>query len=177
MLVAGPDENMDRLELIFNGAIASARKSIDIMTPYFLPSRDMLAALKSAALKGVNVRVFLPARSNLRSVDWATRNLLWELLQWNVNIFYQAPPFCHAKLFTVDHRYSIVGSANLDPRSLRLNFELCVEMFDVAIAEIISEQCDRAVLDSEIVTLAGMESRSLPARLRDALFWLLSPYL
>ncbi len=177
ILVDGPDENMERLELVLIGAITTAKQSIDIMTPYFLPTRDMLAALKSAALKGVRVRVVLPGRSNLRFVDWATRNLLWELLQWGVLVFYQPLPFAHTKLFTVDGQYSIVGSANLDPRSLRLNFELCLEVFDVGLAAELGDHVDAALTHAHPVTLAEVEGRSVPARLRDAFFWLFSPYL
>ena len=178
MLVAGPDEHMDRLELIFNGAISAARESIDIMTPYFLPSREMIAVLKTAALKGVKVRVILPAASNLRYVDWATRNMLWELLLWGVEVYYQrSPPFSHTKLFVVDQRYSIVGSANMDPRSLRLNFELCIEIFDTTVARTISQHCDTAIVHSSVVSLESLDRRSIISRLRDALFWLFSPYL
>ncbi|XOV89613.1 MAG: phospholipase D-like domain-containing protein [Pseudomonadota bacterium] len=177
MLVDGPDENMDRLELVLIGAITAARLTVDIMTPYFLPSRDMLAALKSAALKGVRVRIVLPARSNLRFVDWATRNLLWELLQWGVQVYYQPLPFAHTKLFTVDGHYSIVGSANLDPRSLRLNFELCLEVFDHGLAAELGDHVDSALAVSRPVTLTEVEQRPVLARLRDAFFWLFSPYL
>lgn len=177
MLVDGPDEHMDRLEMIVIGAISSASESIDIMTPYFLPSRDMIAALKSAALKGVRVRVILPQKSNLRYVDWATRSLLWELLQWHVEIFCQPAPFAHTKLFVADDRYAIVGSANLDPRSLRLNFELCVEVFDPVLSHTLSAHCEAAIGRSVAVTLAEVDGRPMRVRLRDAVFWLFSPYL
>ena len=63
-------------------------------------------------------------------VHWATRNMLWELLQYGVNIYYQPPPFAHSKFLLIDEDYAQIGSANIDPRSLRLNFELSVEIFD-----------------------------------------------
>lgn len=177
MLLDGPDENMDRLELILIGTISSAKHSIDIMTPYFLPTRDIMAALKAAALRGVHVRVILPRKSNLPYVDWATRNLLWELLQWQVQIYYQPLPFAHTKLFIVDRRYCIVGSANLDPRSLRLNFELCIEVFDRALAAELLAHCETTIQRSTLVCLEDVDQRGIPTRLRDAFCWLFAPYL
>lgn len=177
IVVDGPDENMDKLEMLLMGAISVARWSIDIMTPYFLPTREMISALKAAKLRGVAVNIILPERSNLRYVDWATCNMLWELLQWQINVYYQPVPFAHTKLFVVDNDYSLVGSANQDPRSLRLNFELCVEIFDRSIAQQLLEHCRRTIDVSRQISLVDVDERSFPVRLRDAFFWLFSPYL
>src|SRR5690625_7360206 len=86
----------------------------------------MLSALQSASLRGVTVQIVLPERSNLRFVDWATRNMLWELLLWDVDVYYKPAPFAHSKLIVVDGHYVMGGSSNLDARSLRLNYELGV---------------------------------------------------
>lgn len=173
----GPDESLDHLAMTLNGVFASARYEIAIMMPYFLPNREMLAVLQTATLRGVRVRIILPERSNLRILDWATRNMLWELLIWNVDIYYKPPPFAHSKLIVVDDHYVLGGSANLDPRSLRLNFELGVEMFDRELAARVTAHMDTVMAESRPVELAELDNRPLTARARDALCWLFSSYL
>jgi len=173
----GPDEDLDKLSTILLGAVSAAHHRISIMTPYFLPSRELIAALQSAALRGVEVTILLPAKNNLPFVHWATRKMLWELLERGIRVFYQPPPFVHTKLFVVDDLYSLIGSANIDPRSLRLNFELAVEVFDSQFAKILSEHIQRSLERSLEISLEDMESRQLPGRIRDALAWLFSPYL
>jgi len=173
----GPNEDLDKISLVMMGAISAAQHEIIAITPYFLPSREMMASLQSAALRGVDVAVILPERSNLRFIDWATRNLLWELLQHDVKVCYQPPPFAHTKLFVVDGMYAQVGSANLDPRSLRLNFELNLEVIGT---DSVGRMADyaRGIRDrSTGVTLQDVDGRALPVRLRDAACWLFMPYL
>ena len=177
VITDGPDENLDRLALVLEAAVNSAQRSISIMTPYFLPSRALIGCIRSAALRGVKVRIVLPEKSNLRYVHWATRNMLWELLYYNVDIFYQPPPFSHSKLFLVDDDYALLGSANIDPRSLRLNYELGLEVYDQLLSEQLYKHFDQIVDISRSVTLEEVDSRSLPERTRDALCWLFSPYL
>ncbi|MDZ7748983.1 MAG: phospholipase D-like domain-containing protein [Halofilum sp. (in: g-proteobacteria)] len=173
----GPNEDLGRLATVLTGAVNAARTRIDIMTPYFIPPAELLAALQSAALRGVHVRILLPGRSNLPYVQWATQNLLWELLQFGVEVRYQPPPFVHSKLFVVDGHYALVGSANLDPRSLRLNFELAVELFGSDQAAPLAAHCEAVAAHSRAVTLAEVDARPLPVRARDAVCWLFSPYL
>lgn len=176
-ITEGPNEDLDRLVMLLIAAIGAARHRIRIMTPYFLPSREMIAMLQSAALRGIEVTVVLPGKNNLPYVHWATRNMLWELLQRGVRVYYQPPPFVHSKLFLIDDDYVVIGSANLDPRSLRLNFELAVEVFHAGVAQEISAHFDEARARSREVTVEEVDGRPLPVRLRDGLAWLFSPYL
>ncbi|MDZ7790257.1 MAG: phospholipase D-like domain-containing protein [Xanthomonadales bacterium] len=176
-LTDGPDEDLDRMTMLLSAAIANARRSIRIMTPYFLPPRELIGALQAAAVRGIDVYVVLPERSNLRFVDWATRNMLWEILFRGVRVSLQPTPFNHGKLFVVDDFYSLVGSANWDPRSLRLNFELQVEAYDEDLARELGEYVERAAGEGHELSLKEVDSRTLPARLRDAACWLFSPYL
>ena len=173
----GPGENLDKLPMILVGAVAAAQKSIEIMTPYFLPPDELVGALQTAALRGVRTSVVLPARNNLFYVHWATRNMLWQLLQRGVRIYYQPAPFVHSKLFIIDGEYAQIGSANLDPRSLRLNFELNVEIFDAVFVGSLVEYFDTARSRSAEVSLEEMDGRRLGAKFRDAFAWLFSPYL
>jgi cardiolipin synthase len=177
VITDGPDDDLGKLALVMQAAISAAQKSIRIMTPYFLPTAEMIAAMKSAALRGVVVDIILPAKSNLRYVDWATRNLLWEILRWDVNVWYQPPPFAHSKLFIIDDRYAQIGSANIDPRSLRLNFEIAVEVIDDDFAVQLASHCDEVIKRSRRVTLREVDDRGYPTRIRDSIAWLFSPYL
>jgi cardiolipin synthase len=177
VIADGPNDELGKLALIIETTISAAQHSIRIVTPYFLPTKEMIAALKSAALRGVQVDIVLPEKSNLRYVDWATRNMLWEILKWDVNVYYQPPPFAHTKLFVVDKGYLHIGSANIDPRSLRLNFEVAVEIISEELGEQLTRHIDDMIGAARRVTLAEVDSRKYVTRLRDSLAWLFSPYL
>jgi cardiolipin synthase len=176
-IVDGPNEHHGKLPTILFGAVSTARRRISIMTPYFLPSRELITALQNAALRGVAVNILLPAKSNLPFVQWATAKMLWELLERGVRIFYQPPPFVHSKLLIIDDHYAQIGSSNIDPRSLRLNFELVVEVFGDTVSEVLSPHFQQSLAQSREVSLKEVDSRSIPVRTRDALAWLFSPYL
>jgi cardiolipin synthase A/B len=173
----GPDEDLDRLTMLLTAAIATARQTVRIMTPYFLPSRELIGAIQAAAVRGVKVQIVLPEVNNLPYIHWATRNMLWEVLMRGVKVHYQPAPFNHAKLFVVDGYYSLIGSTNWDPRSLRLNFELQVEVYGEEFATDLIDYIDRAAHAGREVTLDEVDGRGLPVRFRDSLCWLFSPYL
>jgi cardiolipin synthase len=168
---------MDKLATILVGAVSLARRRIIIMTPYFLPSRELIAALQTAALRSLEVSIILPAKNNLPFVHWASTNMLWELLHRGVRIFFQPPPFVHTKLFIIDDDYAHIGSANIDPRSLRLNFELAVEVYDNLFVKELSAHVEKSLKQSREIFLEDVDNRSLPVRVRDAAAWLFSPYL
>ncbi len=176
-IVDGPNEHQGKLSTILFGAASTARHRIWIMTPYFLPSRDLIAAFTNAALRGVEVIILLPGKNNLPYMQWATSKMLWELLEKGVRVFYQPPPFVHSKLFIVDDHYAQIGSANIDPRSLRLNFELAIEIYDHTVTEILAPYFSENLARSREITLMEVDARSIPVRARDALVWLFSPYL
>ncbi len=177
VIADGPDEHLDQLALVLQVATAVARTSLEIMTPYFLPSRELIAGLQSAALRGVAVTILLPGQNNLAYVHWATRHLLPSLVRRGVAVYYQPPPFHHGKLLIVDGRYVLLGSANIDPRSLRLNYELGVEVFDANFAGALRERFLDRVRNATPVTRTALREESLVARTRNALCWLFSPYL
>lgn len=176
-IIDGPNEDPEKLTLILTGAISSARKSVLVMTPYFLPSREIISALQTSALRGVEVAVVLPGKNNLPFMKWAANNFLWKLMQWGVKIFFQPPPFVHSKLIVIDDYYTQIGSANIDPRSLRLNFELNIEIFDTKLAGLVTVHIRKCMKRSEILTTKDLEQRNFAIKLRDASAWILSPYL
>jgi len=173
----GPDKEFRKLEQIIMGALSCSERSVSIMTPYFIPERSMISALVTAALRGVNIRIVLPGHNNLPFVQWASQALLWELLVSGVKVYYLPPPFVHSKLMLVDEIWSLIGSANLDTRSLRLNFELNLSVFDHEFAVCIKHHFEKAVLRAREVTLEEIENRPLTTKLRDGFFHLFSPYL
>lgn len=173
----GPDGTLDRLVALYTGAIGSARQRIALMTPYFVPPRELIAPLQAAALSGVDVAVILPQRNNLPYVHRAARHMLWELLQRGVHVYYQPPPFVHSKLFYVDDWYAQIGSANFDARSLRLNFELNVEVYDRDTVTTFAKHFEGVRALSTAVTLAEVDGRPLVTKAIDGAAWLFSPYL
>jgi cardiolipin synthase len=173
----GPDKEYRKLEQIIMGALSCSGASAYIMTPYFIPDRALIAALVTAALRGVEVRIVLPGLNNLPFVQWASQMLLPELLAAGVRVFYQPPPFVHTKLLLVDDIWALIGSANLDTRSLRLNFEQNLSVFDAAFAARVRQHFVKAFLHTHEVSLEEIEGRTLPVKLRDSFFHLFSPYL
>src|SRR5690606_15421050 len=151
--------------------VGMAERRIAIMTPYFIPPRRLMGTLQSAALRGLDVAIVLPAINNLPYVHWATNKLLWELLQHGIRVYYQPGPFVHSKLLLVDDSCALTGSWNIDPRSLRLNFELAVEIRDEHVVGELAVHFESARARSTEVTLEQMDSRSLPVRLRDGAAW------
>jgi cardiolipin synthase len=176
-IIDGPGENLDHLSIILLSAINSANNTITLMTPYFLPSRELIGALQTAALRGVKITIILPGKNNLSYVHWASRHMLWELLENGVNIFYQPPPFSHSKLFVIDDQYSLIGSANIDPRSLRLNYEVGVEVYSAEFATTLSNYAQNIQQACRQITLEEVDNRPLPIKIRDGIAWLFSPYL
>jgi len=173
----GPDREFRKIEQIIKGALSCAKNQVYIMTPYFIPEREMISALVTAALRGVDIRIVLPSLNNLPFVDWASRALLWELLVNGIRVFYQPAPFVHTKLLLVDTIWSFVGSANIDSRSLRLNFELNLSVFDPELSSTIRRHFDRAFINCHEITLQEVEEVPLLIKLRNNLARLFSPYL
>ncbi|MCU0770320.1 MAG: phospholipase D-like domain-containing protein [Verrucomicrobia bacterium] len=173
----GPDEDFDKLELVMIGALAAAQNTVDIITPYFLPDAGLIHALNSAALRGVRVRIVLPAVNNLPVVHWASRALWRQVLERGCEIHLTPPPFDHTKLFLVDGIWSLLGSTNWDPRSLRLNFEFNVECYDEQLTGRLLPLVEHRVAAAQRVSLSAMDAQPLPVRLRDGLARLASPYL
>ncbi len=173
----GPDEDFEALIFTFLGAIAQARRHIRIVTPYFLPDPPIIDALKVAALRGVVVEIILPARGNLRTVQWAQTAQLNQVLRGGCEVFLSPPPFDHSKLFTVDGEWSLIGSTNWDPRSLRLNFEYAVECYSADLASRLDAMIDAKRGAARACTLADLNGRAFPTKVRDGLVWLAQPYL
>jgi len=173
----GPDEDFEKLSWTLLGALAIARYSVRIVTPYFLPDPALVSALNLAAMRGVQIDILLPAKNNLPFVAWASRAMWWQLLKHGCRIWLTLPPFDHSKLMLVDGCWTFLGSANWDPRSLRLNFEYNLECYDVELARRLEGFVVQKLKTARQVTLQLVDARPFPIRLTDGLARLLTPYL
>jgi cardiolipin synthase len=173
----GPDEDFEKIVDAIIGALSVAEHRVRIVTPYFLPDNSLIKALGVTAMQGVQVEIVLPSQNNIRLVQWAATAQLWQLLEKGCRVFCTAPPFDHTKLMVVDDVWSLIGSTNWDPRSLRLNFEFNVECYDESLARALHSVVDGKIKTAREITLEEVDARAIPVRLRDGLARLLSPYL
>jgi cardiolipin synthase len=173
----GPDEHFEKMADTIAAALASARHKVRIATPYFLPNASLIQALNVTAMRGVDVDIYLPSANNIALVQWATTAQLWQTLEKGCRVYYTSPPFDHTKLMIVDDIWTLIGSTNWDPRSLRLNFEFNVECYDENLARSLNEIVDKKAQSAHEVTLDEVNGRGFPIRLRDGLARLLTPYL
>jgi len=167
--------DLSKIEMLVLEAIACARSSIQIMTPYFLPDDRIITALALAAMRNVTVDIVLPEHSNHPTVDWAMRAHIGPLLAADCRVWTHKPPFDHSKLMAVDGIWCLVGSANWDMRSFRLNFEINLEVYRSALVEQVSAKI--TANQTTRLLQADLDRRSLPVRLRDNAAHLMLPYL
>jgi cardiolipin synthase len=175
VVTSGPDQDLEKIEFLVLSAISCARSSIQIMTPYFLPDDRIITALALAAIRGVGIDIVIPESSNHPTVDWSTRAHIEPLLVSGCRVWTHALPFDHSKLLTVDGVWCFVGSTNWDMRSFRLNFEINLEVYHSQIVEQVS-----AIIranQKQRLTMADLQRRSMPVRLRDSAARLMLPYL
>jgi cardiolipin synthase A/B len=172
---SGPDEDLEKVEFAVLQAVACAHESIAVMSPYFLPDEALITALVLAAMRGVEIDIVIPEKSNHALVDWGTRANVGPLLTEGVRIWQSPSPFHHSKVMVVDKQWCLIGSCNWDIRSFRLNFELCVEVYDRDLAKLLSTGmlgCRGKPLKE-----ADLAARSLLVQIRDAGARLMLPYL
>jgi len=173
----GPDEDFETLRWTLLGALASAEHTVRIVTPYFLPDQTLVTALNLAALRGVTVDIVIPESNNLRVVGWAMLGQIRQVLKFGCRVWLTPPPFDHSKLMIVDHAWTLFGSGNWDPRSLRLNFEFNVEAFNSVFAQRAEAVAWRKIGTARRLTIEEVDDWPLTQRVRNGLAWLGSPYL
>jgi cardiolipin synthase len=174
---SGPDDDLAKIEAIMIGAVNAARTRIRLATPYFLPDRTLHTALAFASLRGVSVEIIIPGASNHPMVDWAARAQVGTLLDSGCAVHLSRGPLDHSKIMTIDGVWSLVGSANWDVRSLRLNFEFELEVWDRAFAGKLDAIINEKVARTRKLTRQELTSASPLVRFRNAAARLLLPYL
>lgn len=177
LINTGPDSGCDIATQTFFNAITLAKKQILAVTPYFVPTVDILRALRAAALRGVDVRLIVPKENNHRYAGYAGKALYEDLLSAGAQIFERLPPFMHAKALIVDSEFSLVGTANLDERSLILNYETNVAVYDKHFANAMQLIIYEEILHSDEIRLNEWQRRPAYRRLIENLALLMSPVL
>ena len=174
---AGPDESFERVRWAILGGVNAAQRSIRVLSPYFIPDQALITALDAAAMRGVEVDIVVPETSDLRHVHWAMFGQLWQVLDHGCRVWARPGPFDHSKLLLVDGAWTLLGSANWDARSLRLNFEVNVECYSVELGAHLDGLVQARIQQSRPLTLEVINARSFPVKLRAGIARLFAPYL
>ncbi|PKM90742.1 MAG: cardiolipin synthase [Firmicutes bacterium HGW-Firmicutes-12] len=174
---SGPDTHWESIMQIYYYAIATAEKSIFLTSPYFIPNESILTAFKTAALSGVDVKLLLPANPDHKILFWAAMSYLEELLEAGVEIYLYQKGFIHAKVLTIDGIFSSVGSANMDQRSFKLNFEVNALLYDEETTKRLETDFWNDLQYCEQIILENFKERPLTRRVLESATRLLSPLL
>ena len=174
---SGPDRNLASAHSVIMGALAMAQSRVRLCSPYFLPDQQLIAALQVAGRRGVEVDAVIPSANNLKLVDYAMTAQLDQVLEGDCRVWRAGGMFDHSKLLAVDGCWAYVGSSNLDPRSLRLNFELDLEIYDPALAGAVEARIGAMIAHAQAETLETLKARPFLKKLRNRAIWLASPYL
>ncbi|MCK9513930.1 MAG: cardiolipin synthase [Pigmentiphaga sp.] len=175
ILHSGPNDERESIHRVWVAAIQNARRRVWITTPYFVPTEPGMMALTSAAMRGVDVRVLVPERSDSLIVTAAARSYYDELLAAGAKIWECPGNMLHAKTMLVDADGSWIGTANFDNRSLSLNFEVCAMVFHAPLAAEMSALFEELLLGSRQIEIR--RPQTWPRRLFEAGMRLLSPLL
>jgi len=177
LIPSGPDSDPDTYHDVILSAISSARRSIHILTAYFVPEKSFVQALKAAARRGVKVQLLIPSRTDRGFVLWAGRSFYPGLCRAGVEIYEYDRGMLHNKIMVVDDGWSMVGSANLNNRSVRLDFELSTVLYDEGLARELLEEFNSFLNESRRVTPRTPSIWNLGESLTLDAAWLISPFL
>lgn len=177
IIPSGPDQPRNASQLGYFVGITAARRSLWLTSPYFIPDEATLTAIVGAALKGVDVRILVPARCDVLLVGPAGRSYYPQLLAVGVRIFEYLPSMLHAKTMVIDETLALVGSANLDMRSFRLNFEVGAMIDNPTVATVLHERFLSQSAASREITLEAVRNWTVAQRIRSGAARLFSPLL
>ena len=158
--------------------IASAQRHVFVQSPFFIPDAAIAEALTTAALAGVDVKLMVSARASGNRVPaWASNTYIADIVGAGVRVFLYEKGYLHAKTISIDSEICSIGSANIDIRSLSINYELNAVLYDEALARELEGDFERDLADCSEFDLAAYQARSPALRFRDSLTRLLSPLL
>jgi cardiolipin synthase len=159
-LPSGPATQFSSIEQALIMSISAAQKEIILTTPYFVPSEALLYALLGAARRGVKTTLIVPAKVDSRLTQYASRSFLADLHEAGVHVALYRPGLLHTKSVTIDRQFSLFGSLNLDPRSLRINFEITMAVYDTKFAQDLYELQESYLKDSSAFSIQDFEQMS-----------------
>lgn len=177
IVTSGPDSEWEQIKNGYIKLISSAKKSILIQTPYFIPDASLLDALRIASLSGVDVKIMIPNKPDHLFVYWATTFNAGQLLRAGAKVYIYDNGFIHAKMIVVDEEVSSVGTANIDVRSFKLNFEVNAFIYDEGMAETLTRIFYKDVEVCRQLTIEEFEKRSKWIRFKESIARLVSPIL
>lgn len=177
IVTSGPDSKIEHIKNGYIKMILSAQNSILIQTPYFIPDTSLLDALRIACSSGVEVKIMIPNKHDHMFVYWATLSYVGELLMAGAKVYIYNGGFIHSKTVIVDKEISSVGTANLDVRSFKLNFEVNAFLYDEGIAQRLTTQFYEDIKVSRELTLEQYQDRPLWLHFKESISRLLSPIL
>ncbi len=177
LVTSGPTESWNNLSMVFLKAISSARKSILIQTPYFLPTDTLLYALQTAALAKIDVRIMMPEKTDSVLLHYASFSYITQCLKSGIKVYLYEPGMLHAKAMIVDDDFVTAGSTNFDFRSFENNFECNLLIYDSAINRQMRDIFFNDLRYCRKITLQQWRKRKLHQRFLESLLRLVSPIL
>lgn len=177
IVTSGPDHKEEYIRNAYLKLINNAKKNVYLETPYLVLDSPILESLKISALSGVDVRIIIPGKPDHFFMKWAASSYIGELLEAGIKIYSYQNGFIHAKTIVADSTVMSIGTANMDIRSFKLNFEVNAFIFDDRIAQDGEVQFMKDVADSEEITKEIYDNRSLSLRIKESLIRLVSPIL
>jgi cardiolipin synthase len=174
---SGPDSDWESIGQAYFSAIASATEYVYVSSPYLMPPPDIVTALKTSALGGIDVRIIVPGLSDAITSKWGTNSYIEELLEAGIKIYFYRAGFIHSKVIVVDGVFSSVGTANLDFRSLETNFEVNAMIYDEEIAGVLTRQFLDDQDNSQEITLEEWIKRPRSSKIKESFARILSPML
>lgn len=177
LIAGGPDNKWEVIKNLFFSMIISAKSSIWIASPYFVPDEDILSAIRVAALSGIDVRLLVPQRPDKRLVFYASHSYFPELLEAGVRIFEYKKGFMHSKIIIVDGELASIGTSNMDMRSFHLNFEVNAFLYKTASTRTLVEEYKNDMEDSVELLMEVFQERPFYKKVFESFARLLSPLL
>jgi len=177
IISSGPDSRTEQIRDNFLYMIYRAKKSIYIQTPYFIPDEAVFYALRTAAQSGIEVKIMIPCKPDHPFVYWATHSFAGDLLRCGARCYVYQNGFLHAKSIMVDGIVSSIGTANMDVRSFKLNFEVNAMIYDAEVTKELEHIFLNDIGKSEELTLYDYRQRSFKVRAKEQVSRLLSPLL
>ena len=177
IIASGPDSDWAAIMQCYFTAITKARDHICIITPYFIPSETILNAIKITALSDVTVSLMIPERSDTWLTNWGTMSYISELIDAGVKVYLFKRGFNHSKVLSIDGEYCIIGSANMDNRSLEHHFEVTSVIYDPECARTVEDQFRKDLSRCTLVTKAKWHRRPRRNKFYESVARLVSPLL
>jgi cardiolipin synthase len=174
---SGPDSQLEQIKKAYIKMILTAKRYVYIQTPYFIPDESLLDALKIACFSGLDVRIMIPNKPDHPFVYWATYSNIGELLKIGAKVYIYDNGFLHCKTIVSDDKIASVGTANIDVRSFRLNFEVNAFLYSNSEVKQLTDLFHEDMKQSRELTLEEYEQRSLKIRFKESISRLLSPIL